>query len=49
MMPYRKIRIFVASPGDVQSERDQLAKVGVPPAARRFHTVGSGFLGLISA
>jgi hypothetical protein len=24
---YRKIRIFVASPGDVQSERDQLAKV----------------------
>src|SRR5579871_3308676 len=24
---YRKIRIFVASPGDVQSERDHLAKV----------------------
>src|SRR5437870_2760491 len=24
---YRKIRIFVASPGDVQSERDQLVKV----------------------
>lgn len=24
---YRKIRIFVASPGEVQSERDQLAKV----------------------
>jgi hypothetical protein len=24
---YRKIRIFVASPGDVQAERDQLAKV----------------------